>query len=104
MEFCKFQGCAVCKDLKYRNIFKYAYRTIYPDIYISPHASYKVTNKEKDSFVLRDLDHVKEGTNGKFYVQDIFTGGYIYLTRENFEIICNSKKDACTIQAHVFKV
>lgn len=88
MELCKFQRCAVCPDIKYRNVFRYALKERNPEVKICSEASYKITNYNGDSFIITNLEHIREGTKG-FYVIDLYTAMPIYLSNKNFEILCN---------------
>lgn len=90
MEFCKFQKCAVCTDAKYRDFFKWIFKNLYPEIKICSKASYKISNYKGRSFIISNLDHIKEGPKG-FYTIDVYTGIPIYLSNKNFEILCNSE-------------
>lgn len=90
MELCKFQRCAVCLDVKYRAVFRYALKDRHPEVKICSEASYKITNNHGDSFIISNLDHIKEGVKG-FYIIDLYTAMPIYLSDKNFEILCNSE-------------
>lgn len=94
MEFCKFQKCAVCMDSKHRKFFKWLFKELYPEIKICPEAKYRITNYNGDSFVISNLDHIREGKNG-FYIFDKYTGIPIYLSSENFKILCESNPEKC---------
>lgn len=94
MEFCKFQKCAVCTDAKYRNVFQYTLKERYPEVKICSEASYKITNNKGESFIVSNLDNIKEGIKG-FYIIDLYTAMPIYLSNENFEILCNCNPENC---------
>ena len=102
MELCKFQKCAVCSDIKYRNIFKYVFKRNFPDVYICSNAVYKIINHDGNYFIIKNLDQIKQGFNGRFYVID-YRNNYIFLSDTNFEVICNSKNN-CTKEPYVFKI
>ena len=89
MEFCKFQEVAVCADIKYRNLFQYVLRKKHPDVKICSDVSYKITNNNGDSFIITNLEHIREGTKG-FFLIDLYTAMPIYLSTKNFQILCNS--------------
>lgn len=95
MECCKFQKYAVCRDAKYRNFFKRIFKKLYPEIKICSKSNYKITNYNGESFIISSLDQIKEGPKG-LYILDIYTGMPIYISSENFEILCNCNPENCS--------
>lgn len=95
LKTCVHQNCAVCTDIKKRELFKSILGTSTPDIYVCEHAVYRVKNSDGDKFTLQSLDGICKGTSG-CYVQDLYTANIIFLNKENFEILC-SKEGKCTL-------
>ena len=99
LKTCKHSNCAICKQNKDRKIFESILKTINPDIFFCEHAMYRITNFNGGEFLLTSLENVNDGKQG-YYLVDVFTSRYIYLNKENFEVIC-SKEGECTITPHV---
>lgn len=99
LKVCKHSNCAVCKKIEERNIFSSILRTLYPETFICEHAMYKVTNFNGGEFILPSLEYICEGKQG-YYVIDIFTSRYIYLNKDNFEVVC-SNQDECNVTPYV---
>lgn len=99
MEFCKckYGNCAaVCRQLKEREIFEYIFRKSKLDIYLCEHAAYEIqVMNGKTSIVLSDLEDVKKGRNG-YYIIDPFTANFIYLDKNNTQIVCATEEWART--------
>ena len=94
MKLCKFQNSAVCSSLEYRQLFKNIFQIMNPDVYICPHAKYRVKGIQGNYNYIEDLyfvDHEK----GKYWVTDIITSDLIFLSKDNFEIICCSEEQKC---------
>lgn len=87
---CKHSNCAVCTDIKEREVFKEIFQDVHPDTYLCKHAAYKITNRSGIEFVISALFCVSKGQNG-YYVRDMFSAERIYLNKDNFKVICTLK-------------
>ena len=96
---CKHSKCAVCKRIEEREVFKSILKTLYPEIYICKHAMYKITNADGADILLPTLENICDGRQG-YYIMDVYTSKYIYLNKENFEIIC-TKHGECNCELYV---
>jgi len=99
LKACKHSNCAVCKQIKERDIFKQILEKVYPEIYICEHAMYQITNSEGAKFIIPSLDCICDGKQG-YYVIDVYTGRYIYIKDNNFELLC-SKQGDCNCEPYV---
>lgn len=92
---CEHSNCAVCKKVEERKIFKSVLKTFFPEVILCEHAMYKITNSNESEFILPTLECICEGKQG-YYVIDVYTSRYIYLNKENFEVIC-TKNGECAV-------
>ena len=94
---CEYQNCAVCHNLKEREILEGIFETdLSKASILCRQAMYKVTNADGAEFVLPSLDGIKKGpSSGRYYVHDMYTANIIYLNKNNFKILC-SKEGECT--------
>lgn len=96
LKACIHSNCAVCKQVKDRDLFKVILQEMYPDVYLCEHAMYKILcNSEKNFIIIPSLGEIS-CTNKGYLIKDIFTGVPIYLNSDNFEVIC-SKEGKCGI-------
>ena len=101
LKACKHSNCAVCKEVENRDIFKYILKTLYPEVYICEHAMYKITSLEGSEIIIPTLEYICDGRQG-YYIMDPYTSKYIYLNKENFEVLCSSQGE-CNCQPYVAK-
>lgn len=99
LKTCKHSNCAVCKRNKDREIFEAILKKINPDMFFCERAMYKITNSKGGEFILTSLENIRKGKYG-YYIVDIFTSRYIYLNKENFEVIC-TEQGKCDVTPHV---
>lgn len=99
LKACKHSKCAVCKQIKERKVFSQILKTLYPETYICEHAMYQITNNEGRKFLIPSLDCLCDGKQG-YYLIDVYTGRYIYVKEDNFEIRC-SKQGECKCEPYV---
>ena len=84
---CKHSDCAVCTDIREREVFKSILQTVRPDTYVCEHAAYKITNKNGIEFIISTLFRISKSQKG-YYVRDMFSAERIYLNKDNFKVIC----------------
>ena len=87
LNLCIHTNCAVCKQKKDREVFKSALQSRCPETYFCEYAMYKIETNEGREFILPTLEFVCDGRQG-YYVMDPYTSRYIYLNKDNFEVIC----------------
>lgn len=95
MKECKHQHCAVCTNLKYREVFEQIEASKNVDWYSCPYVAYIVKNTAGNEIPIFSLEHLKKGTKG-YFVKDFLTGEPVYLQKDNFTIICKAE-DECII-------
>ena len=92
---CKFQNCAVCHNLREREILESVFGENSPEAkMLCRQATYKITNADGVEVILPTLDGVIKGQNG-YYVHDMCTPNIIYLNKNNLKILC-SQEGECT--------
>ena len=96
---CIHTNCAICKQKKDREIFKSALKKMCPETYFCDYAMYRIKNEEGAEIILPTLEFICEGRQG-YYVMDPYTSKWIYLNKENFEVIC-VKIGECTTEPYV---
>ena len=96
---CKHSGCAVCKHIRDREVFKQVLRTLHPEVFICPHASYRIINHNGGSFVLPSLEFIRNYKH-RFYVMDVYTTHQIVLDKDNFKVVC-TKEGECNCEPFV---
>ena len=93
-KLCKYQNCAVCNEIKDREVFKYILKTVHPETYVCKNAAYAIKSFLGGEFIIPSLEFVKHGSNG-YYILDMYTGGVIYLNTNNVTIICTKQGRTC---------
>ena len=93
MIVCEHSNCAVCADIKEREVFKFILKTIHPDTYICKNARYQITNHNGAKFLISSLEFTSETEDG-YYVRDMFTSEMIKLNKDNLQVMC-IKKGEC---------
>lgn len=95
---CKHSDCAVCKDIKDREIFKQVLGKLHPEVFICPYAEYRITSHNGGTFTLPSLEFVRKSK--RFYVRDVYTFYYITLDKNNLKVMC-TKTGACDCEPFV---
>ena len=93
-KLCKYQNCAVCNEIKDREVFKYILKTVHPETYVCKNAAYAIKSFLGGEFIISSLEFVKHGSNG-YYVLDMYTGRVLYLNANNVTIICTKQGRTC---------
>ena len=100
-KLCKYQNCAVCTNIKEREVFKSILKTVHPEIYICKHAAYGINSFIKNEmFVITSLWFVNNSSKGCF-VRDMYTGKLIFLDKSNVTIICLKQGMECDVEPFV---
>lgn len=99
-KLCKYQMCAVCKNINERDVFKSILKNIHPETYICEHAAYAIKSSHGGEFIITRLDFLKNTSKG-YYVIDMYIGNELYLNTSNVTIICTKQGKTCEQQPFV---
>lgn len=100
-KLCKHQMCAVCTDVKEREVFKSILKTIHPETFICEHAAYAIKSfLGNEVFIITSLEFVNNSSRG-YFVRDMYTGNYIFLNKSNLSIVCLKQGTECDVKPFV---